>query len=421
MKMQTIESFSEPPAPARLRIGRVGWVAAIVLVLALIAGFVPRWRARGALVQESRELAVPTVTVISPEPGKSAAGVALPAEVRPYVEAPIYARASGYLKRFGADIGDNVEAGQLLAEIDTPELDQELARAHADLAKAEAALELSRTTAARWAALLKTAGVSQQEAAEKQADLALNTATVEGARANVRRLEELKSFARVTAPFPGTITARKTDVGQLISAGNGKELFRLAQSHKLRIFVRVPQTLARAVEPGQRAEMSLAELPGRKFEAKVVRTAGALEPDSRTLLTELEVDNADGHILAGSYAQARFSEANPDAALVLPANTLLFRAEGIQVGVVGAEGKVELRHVELGRDFGQTVEILGGAAMSDRVILNPPDSIAAGVTVHVVEPTKTTAAKSSAPSATPRREPMNSGIGSLPSRQGRDY
>ena len=421
MNMQTIESFSEPPAPARLRICRVGWVAAIVLVLALIAGFVPRWRARGALVQESRELAVPTVTVISPEPGKSAAGVALPAEVRPYVEAPIYARASGYLKRFGADIGDNVEAGQLLAEIDTPELDQELARAHADLAKAGAALELSRTTAARWAALLKTAGVSQQEAAEKQADLALNTATVEGARANVRRLEELKSFARVTAPFPGTITARKTDVGQLISADNGKELFRLAQSHKLRIFVRVPQTLARAVEPGQRAEMSLAELPGRKFEAKVVRTAGALEPDSRTLLTELEVDNAEGHILAGSYAQERFSDANPDAALVLPANTLLFRAEGIQVGVVGAEGKVELRQVELGRDFGQTVEILGGAAMSDRVILNPPDSIAAGVTVHVVEPTKTTAAKSSAPSATPRREPMNSGIGSLPSRQGRDY
>jgi len=217
MNMQTIESFSEPPAPARLRIGRVGWVAASVLVLALIAGFVPRWRARGALVQESRELAVPTVTVISPEPGKSAAGVALPAEVRPYVEAPIYARASGYLKRFGADIGDNVEAGHLLAEIDTPELDRELARAHADLAKAEAALELSRTTAARWAALLKTAGVSQQEAAEKQADLALNTATVEGARANVRRLEELKSFARVTAPFPGTITARKTDVGQPFS------------------------------------------------------------------------------------------------------------------------------------------------------------------------------------------------------------
>jgi RND family efflux transporter MFP subunit len=366
----------------------------LVLGLALMAGFIPRWRARGALLQESRELAVPTVTVVSPAPGKSAVGVALPAEVKPYVEAPIYARASGYLKRWVADIGEPVEAGQLLAEIDTPELDQELARARADLAQAEAGLELARTTAARWTDLLKTGSVSKQETAEKQADLTLKTATVEGARANVRRLEQLKSFARVTAPFAGTITARKTDVGQLVTASNGKELFRLAQSQKLRIFVRVPQSLARAVEPRQLAELTLAELPGRKFDAKVVRTAGALEPDSRTLLTELEVDNTPGQILSGSYAQVRFSDANPDAALALPANTLLFRADGIQVGVVGADGKVELRHVELGRDFGQTVEILNGVETSDRVILNPPDSLAAGATVRVAEPAKGEAARS---------------------------
>ena len=397
--MQTISSRNQEsetpdrndPALTRLRIGRVSWVAASILGVALLAGFVPRWRARGALLQESRELAVPTVTVVSPAPAKSSAGVPLPAEVRPYVETPIYARASGYLRRWSADIGDHVDAGQLLAEIDTPELDQELARARAGLAQTEAALDLAKSTARRWTDLLKTASVSEQETAEKQADLALKTATAEGARANVRRLEELKSFASVTAPFAGTITARKTDVGQLIVAGDGKELFRLAQTHKLRVFVRVPQTLARAVEPGQRAELTLTEMPGRAFEGKVVRSAGALEPDSRTLLTELEVDNAEGRILAGSYAQARFTEANSNAALTLPANTLLFRPDGIQVGVVGADGQVELRPVELGRDFGQTVEILRGVAASDRVILNPLDSLAAGVTVRVVEPARTVA------------------------------
>ena len=198
---------------------------------------------------------------------------------------------------------------------------------------------------------------------------------------------------RVTAPFAGTITARKTDLGQLISAGNTKELFRLAQTHSLRVFVRVPQTLARAIEPGRHAELTFTELPGRKFIAKTVRTAGAMEPDSRTLLTELEVDNSNGQILAGSYAQLRFTEAKTDAALTLPANTLLFRSEGIQVGVVGRDGKVEIRPVQLGRDFGQTVELLEGVATSDRVIVNPPDSLAAGMTVRVAESGKTVASR----------------------------
>ena len=377
----------------RSGLGRIGLVAAAALALALIVGFVPRWRARGALLEETRELAVPTVAVTSPAPGKSAVGVALPAEVKPYVEAPIYARASGYLKRWLADIGDVVQAGQLLAEIDTPELDQELARARADLAQAGAELDLARTTAVRWTALLKTASVSEQETAEKQSDLALKTARLEGARANVRRLEELKGFARVTAPFEGTVTARKTDVGQLIAAANGKELFRLAQTHTLRVFVRVPQTLARAVEPGQRAELTLAELPGGKFEARIVRNAGAMEADSRTLLTELEVDNAQGMILAGSYAQVRFNEARTDAALTLPSNTLLFRPDGIQVAVVGAHGRVELRPIELGRDFGPTVELLGGVSTSDRVVVNPPDSIAPGMKVRVAEAPKAVAAR----------------------------
>jgi membrane fusion protein, multidrug efflux system len=380
-------------APVRFRRGRVALLAVAVLALALIIGFVPRLRARHALTEQTREFAVPTVSVTAPAPGKSAAGVALPAEIRAFVEAPIYARASGYLSRWLVDIGDSVTAGKLLAEIDTPELDQELARTRADLAQAEAAQELARTTALRWAELLKTASVSEQETAEKQSDLALKTATVEGARANVKRLEELKGFARVTAPFAGTITARRTDVGQLITAGNGKELFRLAQTRTLRVFVRVPQTMARAIEPGQEAGLTLAEFPGRKFAAKIVRSAGAMEPDSRTLLTELQVDNANGEILAGSYAQVRFTDAKADAALTLPANALLFRSEGMEVGVVGLDGKVELRRVQLGRDFGQVVEVLEGIAQSDRVILNPPDSLTPGVTVQVSESPKAVAAK----------------------------
>ena len=280
-----------------------------------------------------------------------------------------------------------------LTAADTPELDQELARARAGLAQAEAGLALAKTTAARWSELLKTASVSEQETAEKQADLALKSATVEAARANVRRLEELKSFASVTAPFAGTIIARRTDVGQLITAGSSRELFRLAQTRTLRVYVRVPQTLSRAVESGQRAELTLTEFPGRKFEAKIVRTAGAMEPESRTLLTELEVDNARGEILAGSYAQVRFTETGPEAALTLPSNTLLFRAEGMQVGLVNADEQVELRRVTLGRDFGQVVEVLEGVGPTDRVILNPSDSLTAGATVRIGATPKTLAAK----------------------------
>src|SRR5437773_757263 len=387
------QAADEPARPSRLRLGRAAQVALAVIALAFVAGFLPRWRSRQALAAETRELAVPTVTVVSPVQGKPVVGVSLPAEVKPYVEAPIYARASGFVKRWLVDIGERVESGQLLAEIDTPELDQELARARAEQAQAEAGLALAKTTATRWSQLLKTASVSEQETAEKQADLALKTATVEAARANVRRLEELKSFASVTAPFAGIITARRTDVGQLITAGSARELFRLAQTRTLRVYVRVPQTLSRAVESGQRAELTLTEFPGRKFEAKIVRTAGAMEPDSRTLLIELEVDNARGETLAGSYAQVRLTDTGAEAALTLPSNALLFRAEGMQVGLVNADEQVELRRVTLGRDFGQVVEVLEGVGPTDRVILNPSDSLTAGATVRIGASPKTLAAK----------------------------
>ncbi len=378
---------AEKDAP-RPKLRLLAGIVAAVIIVALLAGLLPRLFQRAALRAETRELAIPTVSVVSPAAGKAAAGLSLPAEIKAFTEAPVHARANGYLKRRLVDIGAVVEAGQLLAEIDTPELDQELARTRAELAQADAALGLARITAARWAELLKTASVSEQEAAEKQADLALKSATVEAGRANVRRLEELQSFARVTAPFAGVITARNIDLGDLISANSGRELFRLAQTRTLRVFVRVPQTAARSIATGLTAELTLPELPGRVFAAKVARTAGAMEPGSRTLLTELEVDNAQGEILAGSYAQVRFRELKQEAALTLPANTLIFRAEGPQVGVVNGDGKVEVRRVEVGRDFGPTIEILEGISLGDRVILNPADSLVSGVTVRLAEPAR---------------------------------
>ena len=386
-------SANPPPAPAQpasppFKLGRIFAVAAVLILVGLVVGFVPRLLARRSLARETRENAVQSVAVVSPAPGKADLGVPLPAEVQAFVEAPIFARASGYLKKWDVDIGQNVKAGQLLAEIDTPELDQQLEQAKAEVAQAEANLTLAKSTAERWADLLKTASVSEQETAEKQADYELKKANLEAAHANLHRLEDLKSFARVTAPFAGTITARDTDVGQLITAGNGRWLFRLAQTSPLRVYVHVPQTLSRAVAAGQEAELTISELPGRKFQAKIVRTAGAMDPVSRTLLAELEVNNPQNEILAGSYAQVRFHDAQGDPTLTLPANTLLFRSEGMQVGVVNSGGKVEIRTVRLGRDFGQSVEILDGVKAGDRVIMNPPDSLASGMTVRVAEPAK---------------------------------
>jgi RND family efflux transporter MFP subunit len=374
---------SEAAASAGAKLRNAAVLAALLVVIGAVAGLVPRWLHRKALRAETRELAIQSVSVVSPAPGKSATGLTLPAEVKALVEAPIYARTSGYLKRYLVDIGAHVKAGDLLAEIDTPELNQELAQAKAQLLQADAALALAKITAARWADLLKSASVSEQEAAEKQSDLELKVATVEAARANVRRLEDMQSFERVTAPFAGTITARTTDIGQLIAAGSNNELFRLAQTGTLRVYVRVPQAAARSVAPGQMAELTIPELPGRVFPAKVVRTSEAMSTDSRTLLTELAVDNSKGEILAGTYAQARFTDAKADPTLTLPANTLLFRSEGPQVGVIGLNDKVELRSVSLGRDFGPTIEILGGVTASDQVILNPSDSLVSGATVRV--------------------------------------
>jgi RND family efflux transporter MFP subunit len=376
-----------PPQPAtRFRLGLIAVVAFVVVAICAVAGLLPRWHQRGVLKAQTADLSVPFVSVASPTPEKAGPALSLPAEVKAFVEAPIYARASGYLKRWLVDIGAKVEAGQLLAEIDAPELNQELERSRAELAQADAALALAKITADRWKELLKSSSVSQQESAEKTSDLALKAATVEAARASVRRLEQLQSFERVVAPFAGTITDRQTDVGQLISATGNRPLFMLADLQKLRVYVRVPQSISLTVHEGQTASVTIPELPKRTFEAKVVRTSGAVSADSRTLLTELELDNSKGEILAGSYAQVRFTEADASSVLTLPATALLFRAEGPQVGVVMADNKVALRSISIGRDFGKSMEVLSGVEPTDRVILNPSDSLVSGAVVRIANP-----------------------------------
>jgi RND family efflux transporter MFP subunit len=368
-------------------------IVVVLVIIGLVVGFVPRWIHRHNLAKEEKADSVLTVNVISPVASKPDFGTPLPAEVQAFVQASIHARASGYLKNWFVDIGQNVTNGQLLAEIDTPELDSQLAQAKAELDQANANLALAKTTADRWTELLKTASVSEQETVEKTADYTLKQADVEAARANVQRLEDLKNFDRVTAPFDGTVTLRNTDIGALISADSGPELFRVAQTDPLRVYVRVPQQFIHAIVPGQKAELTFQELQGKIFPATVTRTAGAVDTSSRTLQVELQVANPRNEIFAGSYAQVRFDEI-PTAAnvLVLSDNALIFRAQGMQVAVLGSDNKVQLRSVKLGRDFGNTVEVLAGLNADDRVINNPPDSIADGMAVQVEQPAETNSA-----------------------------
>ncbi|MBI5248843.1 MAG: efflux RND transporter periplasmic adaptor subunit [Desulfomonile tiedjei] len=392
--------LQQPPGPkvvtskSSVNFKMISGTIIVLIVVGVAAGLVPRLRQKNELAAEMRQLSIPRVTVVSPKPGQSSSHLPLPAEIKPWIETPIYARSNGYLRRRLVDIGDHVEAGQLLLEIDTPELDQELERARALQAQAEAALDLSKVTSSRWAGLSKTRVVSDQENEEKQADLKLKGAAAESARAEVRRLENLKSFSRVTAPFAGAITIRNIDEGDLIVAAGSKELLHLAQTQRLRVFVRVPQVIARSIAPGQMADVSIAECPGRVFSAEVVRTAGAIEADSRTLLVELNMNNPKDEILAGSYAQVRFSEAKLEPLPTLPANTILFRPEGPQVCVVREGGKVELCTVKLGRDFGQMIEIVTGVDSKDRVIINPSESLVSGTIVSVSEMTKKENSKS---------------------------
>jgi membrane fusion protein (multidrug efflux system) len=372
------------PLTKRLNVVIAVVMLSIVVIAAIVLGFLPRWRQRQTTVADMSQLLIQTVSVVSPAPQTSAPSLVLPAEIRPWREASIYARANGYLKDWVADIGAHVQAGQLLAEIETPDLDQQLEQAKAQYALAQANLHLAQTTDTRWQTLLKTSSVSEQAAAEKSAGREVAVAAVDSERANVRRLEELVAFQRVVAPFAGTVTRRQVDIGDLIVAGSGgQELFHIAQTGKLRVYAHVPEPYALDIAPGQTATLTTPENSGLVFDAKVITTSESIATASRTLVAEFEVDNSKGQILPYSYGEIRFQADDSKPPLTLPANALIFRAQGLQVGVVRPDDTVELRAVKVGRDFGQTIEILGGVTSKDRVIANPTDSLVTGAKVRV--------------------------------------
>ena len=367
------------------------WIVIILIVAVLggvlVLGIMPRLEARDALKKETQGLNVPTVSVIKPKARDGAQELVLPGNIQAFMDAPIYARTNGYLKRWHADIGTHVKAGQLLVEIDTPEIDDQLQQARADLATALANYQLSEKTAVRWQELLNTDSVAKQEADEKMGDLQAKKAALEGARFNVARLEKLQAFKKIYAPFSGVITARNTDVGALIDAGSGgtsKELFHVAAIDRLRVFVSVPQAYSRDAVPGTPAELTLGEFPDRRFVGKIVRNSNAIDAATRTMLTEVGLDNSKGELMPGAYAQVHIKLQSGRPALVLPINTLLFRPDGTQVAVVQND-KVLLTKVVIGRDFGTELEIVSGLDPNALVIVNPSDSLIAGAQVRVIK------------------------------------
>ncbi len=361
--------------------------AALLLGVGIYAGIQGRHGADAALKRATEEAATPTVAVIYPGSSAPTDELILPGTVRAFTDAPIYARASGYLKGWQVDIGSRVRQGQLLAEIETPELDQQLQQARADLQTARANMEMARTTAGRWQSLQKNNFVSQQETDEKVSDYNAKMAVVESSSANVRRLENLQGFQKIYAPFDGVITSRNTDIGALIDAGGqARELFRLAAINKLRVFVSVPQMYAQAARPGTPTIVTLEESPGKALHGTLARTSNALDPVSRTMLSEVEVDNPAGEVLPGAYVTVRLRVGREARGLTIPANTLLFRSEGLRVAVV-RNGRAELLPVTIGRDYGRSVEVLSGLGPTDAVILDPADSLVSGTAVRVSERT----------------------------------
>ncbi|MHB8478104.1 MAG: efflux RND transporter periplasmic adaptor subunit [Steroidobacteraceae bacterium] len=381
----------------RHKIRRYSLILLLVALCLAVWGEVSRVRARASLGKEAAQAAIPTVVTVTPDRTPLGEELVLPGTVQAYIEAPIYARTNGYLKEWRTDIGTQVTKGQLLGEIDTPEVDRQLSQAEADLATARANESLSNSTNVRWKGLLATESVSKQDADEKAGDAAAKKAAADSAAANVARLRELESFKRVVAPFDGVITARNTDIGALINAGQstGGELFRIADMHRLRIFVQVPEAYAAATRPGLEADLRFAEQPSRTFTAKTVRTSNALDPTLRTLQVELELDNANRDVFPGAYAEVHFKLPASAQSLRLPANTVLFRAAGLQVATLDGQQRVKLKSIVQGRDFGNTIEILSGIEPDEVVILNPPDSLTDGVLVRIsVRPTPSSKDKS---------------------------
>ena len=383
--------------PRRPRGGSLLLLAAAGLLLALVigAGIYSRKQAAAKLESSMEESAAPSVNVVYPKPASTGDEIALPGSTQAFIDTPIFARTSGYLKSWRADIGAHVKKGDLLAEIETPELDQQLQQAESDLKNAKANLEIAQITNTRWQAMVKADTVSKQEADQMASDFHAKQALFEAARANVRRLEQLQSFEKVAAPFDGVITARNTDIGALIQAGDSstpRELFHIVAIQTLRVYISVPEVYASSVKMGEKVEITLDSLPGEKFTGTLVRTSEAIDPQSRTLNVEVDVENPESRILPGAYAFVRLKVPSSAGAVIIPANTLLFRAEGLRVGVA-RRGHAELVPIIIGHDFGNTVEVISGLTTSDALISDPSDSLFNGAEVRVEEPAASEAAK----------------------------
>src|SRR5437868_3500773 len=386
-------SETEHPSPNRSSQNnsarKAGWIVGGVVLTLLIAGAVTiasKLGEKKALAAETERLATPSVSVIQPTQEQSHEELVLPATVQAYKESPIYARTNGYVLRWYKDIGSHLNKGDLLADIDTPEVDQELMQARATRQQIQAQLGLAKSSAERWQNLRKSDSVSQQEVDQQVSGYQQAQANLAASDANVRRLEQMESFKHIYAPFSGVLTKRNIDVGALINAGNAgpdKELFDVAQVDPLRVYVNVPQTYSPAIKIGMKAFLEQGEYAGQKFEGKVVRTSEAIDPATRTLLTEIDVPNPGGKLLPGAYAQVHFAAKIAAPLLTVPINTLLFRAEGPRAAVVGSDDKVQLRAIAIGRDYGSAVEVVNGLQASDQIIVNPADSLEDGQQVKV--------------------------------------
>jgi len=365
-------------------------IALIAVTTLLVSGIWSRIRTRRTLNAETVQVALPAVSVVSPKQAPRAEEIILPGNVQPFITSPIYARTNGYLRKWYADIGAHVKQGQLLAVIETPEVDQQLEQSISNLNTAKANLALAEITKNRYEGLLKTNAVSRQDVDNAVGTYNANKAIVEANQANVKQLQALQSFEKIYAPFDGVVTARNTDIGDLINSGSGSgvktDLFHIAQPGKLRVYVNVPEEYSQGMKVGMTAGLSLAEFPGRRFQGKLVRTAEAINITTRTLLIEIDVDNPAGTLLTGSYAEVHLAVPANASTFLLPVNTLLFRSEGLRVGVV-KDGKVVLTAVTPGHDFGNQIEIVSGLKRDDQVIVNPPDSIVSGQEVQIVQAT----------------------------------
>jgi len=389
----SVEIVPLNPNPEKTSPSRHSWVMPVIVCVTVLAvllfGIRSRLNAEASLRTVTAQMAVPSVSVVQPKPAAAAQEIILPGNMQPFISSPVYARTDGYLKKWYFDIGAHVKAGQLLATIQSPEVDEQLSQARSTLATAQANLNLAEITKTRYEAMFQKHAVAQQDRDNAEGTYSANKAMVDADMANVRHYEALVSFENVYAPFDGVITARNTDIGDLINAGSNStaktDLFHIAQTGTVRVYVNVPEEYSRGIKPGAtEADIVLAEFPGQKFPGKVVRTAEAINGTTRTLLTEIDLPNPGNTLLTGSYAEVHLHIPSANSTFLIPVSTLIFRSEHLQAGVV-RNGKVELADLTPGHDFGSDIEVVAGLKADDQVVLNPPDSLVSGQQVNIVQ------------------------------------